>query len=274
MIPKSPFALVSGMPASNSSGGGASELRSMSFSALAQAMGSIGIRLPGNLEVKGSIGKERNENKEIGNDEGEREKELQKKKSIGSTGAGGDLPELKGKDPMALRSILLGTLGDNSGPSTHNTIPLGGGGISRGLKRGDLEENPLIHSEKRIKRENSFSIRLDQNSNSSTELELDSKKTTIERILVEKEENDVLKGFSREFRHPAQLDKERKNEKRLQWDRDREVDEVFGKSKKEDQDGDLPKVERIDYEVSLCDAFEVLVPGFSFSNFSNSIQRE
>lgn len=249
MIPKSPFALVSGIPASNSSGGGASELRSMSFSALAQSMGSIGIRLPGNLEIKGSIGKEKN--KEIGNEDDEREKELEKKKKSIGPSVTGDLPELKGKDPVALRSILLGTLGDNSGSSTHNSIPLGGGGKSRGLKRGDLEENPLIHSEKRIKRENSISIRLDQNPSSSTELELDSNKMMIERILVEKEENDVLKGFSREFKHPAQLDKERKIEKRNQGDRDREVGEVFGKWEKEDQDGDLPKVERIDYEVSF-----------------------
>lgn len=228
-------------------------MKEMSFAALAQSLGGLGIRVP-ESGIGGRGKKKIGEDESLDTDGDEsRDENGRERESLKRTRILEPLPELKGKDPLALKAILLGSLGDSNGNSISDDLFEGhcnlGGGKSRGLKRGDLEDNPLIRDEKRRRKEDeSFveeSEELEGNENQNGEVD-------IERILRNFEENG--KGKEKEriglgLNHPAQRELKKKFKNREIQDRKREAEEIFGEDEDE-MDRDLPKVERIDYEVS------------------------
>lgn len=141
----------------------------------------------------------------------------------------GDMAELSGKDPLALRDILLssGLIGELQGEgeddikaTTGEGVP---GGKGRAMKRGEAEDGPLVRAEKR-KREDPTGLYSD---------------------LEEKHRGWQENQFNEDdYRHPADQMQSQQRISRQQQRRNRETEELFGKRQA------LPRLERVRYDVS------------------------
>lgn len=150
----------------------------------------------------------------------------------------GAMTELSGKDPLALRDILLnaGLLGEaadgnqDHGQDTGEAVP---GGKGRSMKRGEAEDGPLTRAEKRQR---------DDPSGLYTELE--QRQRTWQEVDFDVDDR----------RHPLEQQQTLKTKRRLQLSRSREADEVFGKVQ------DLPRLDRVRYQVSPADGCCIRFP--------------
>lgn len=127
------------------------------------------------------------------------------------------LGELKGKDPGALREVLLGAATGGKG-----------GGAGRDMHAARAEDDPLVEPGKRRRA-----------------------KGGDEGVEIREDEVDDVDS------HPAARAKRRREEKEARNEREREVGEVFGSAEKrdgKDQNHDLERIERMDYEVSSLHA--------------------
>jgi hypothetical protein len=138
----------------------------------------------------------------------------------------GAMTDLSGKDPLALRDVLLnaGLIGEEADGSEGQgkAVP---GGKGRSMKRGEAEDGPLTRAEKRQREDPSgLYSELEQKQHSWQEQDYD--------------EDDL--------RHPHLQQQSLKRKRRLESARTREVNEVFGKRR------DLPRLERMRYHVRHC----------------------
>ena len=139
----------------------------------------------------------------------------------------GAMTELSGKDPLALRDILLnaGLLGEEAdgnqdqGQDTGEAVP---GGKGRSMKRGEAEDGPLTRAEKRQREDPSgLYAELEQKQQAWQEADYD----------VD------------DWRHPLLQQRTLKKKRRHHLSRSREANEIFGKIQ------DLPRLDRVRYQV-------------------------
>jgi hypothetical protein len=198
-IPHSSWCLISG-----ALGRGGSELREMALTALANSLGARRIKMAQEALKGDDLVVEM-----------------------------GDMAELSGKDPLAMRDILLsagligevqGEGGEDEGANTGEGVS---GGKGRAMKRGEAEDGPLIRADKRRR-------------NDVTGLYTD-----IEESLGAWQESrfDV-----REHQHPAIQLQRIRDQRRQRQRRSREAEELFGKRQA------LPRLERLRFQVSVHSA--------------------
>lgn len=189
-LPQSAWCLVSG-----NMGRSSTEVREMALNALANAMGARRMRMP--------------QSKQPGSN-----------KTVKS----GRLGELRGRDPLALREILVseGLVEDTSGFAEQ--VP---GGKGRLMRRKEAEEGPLVRPEKRC-REDKSGLYADVNG-------------------VSKPDGDNA-GEVMDLREHRTRTRQRNARERA---RQREVDDLFGKAVNITDDSDLPRVEKMQYDLYL-----------------------
>lgn len=197
-IPRSPWFLVSGMM-----GRQFSDAKDMALAALAHSLGARRMRQPTKGDMKGAWR--------------------------------GKLAELRGRDPLGLREILL-----SEGMVRDRDVLAGGipGGKGRAMRRGEAEDGPLVRPEKR-KREDKTGLYEDVESREKGE----------STEMLEPEPG-------RKFQHPAERRwavRQRKTEIRR---RRREMEDLFGRTEAVNavaSNEDLPRVQQVKFEVSEAD---------------------
>lgn len=213
-VPGTRWVLLSG--SLGRAGGGDS--RSILHAALAQALGALEVRGP----KSGSAG--RPSTKGAAEDDDEERRRAQ------------SLPELKGKDPKALLDVLLageaaatGHARAGSGAASRNTgtSSVAEGGAGRAMRHGHAEDEPLVGIHKRK--------RLLDNPPPSAAL---------------REESNQIDADAARTEHPAVRAARVSLESKVHIDRQKEIRELFGERRGK-RDGDIPSIERIDYELHL-----------------------
>ncbi|UZJ56288.1 hypothetical protein CBS101457_005608 [Exobasidium rhododendri] len=194
-IPHSSWCLISG-----ALGRGGSEVREMALTALANSLGARRVKMA-HEALKG----------------------------VDLVVEMGDMAELNGKDPLALRDVLLnaGLIGEQQGEGETDEVETGEGvpgGKGRAMKRGEAEEGPLVRAEKRKR-------------NDATGMYAD-----VEERQIAWQENQFDVG---DPRHPVVQRQAQRNKGRREHKRSREADELFGKRQA------LPRLERIQYQLQL-----------------------
>lgn len=140
----------------------------------------------------------------------------------------GSMAELSGKDPLALRDVLLnaGLIGEQPDGEQENGdtgqgIP---GGKGRSMKRGEAEDGPLTRAEKR-QRDDPTGLYAD----------LEGKQRA-----WQEQEFDPKNSL-----HPSLQCQKHRKKQLMQHNRNREADELFGKWQ------NLPRLERLRYHLRL-----------------------
>lgn len=185
-IPHTPWCLISG-----NLGRSGVEARDMALTALANSLGARRILLPHKSQQPALV-------------------------------KTGKLGELKGRDPLALRTLLLEAgLAQDHHPA--GKVP---GGKGRAMRRHEAEDGPLVRPEKR-RREDRSGLYAEANND-------------VARTEGNDEHLDPVEQRRRARRHAAHLRK-----------RQREAEDLFGASVHVVDQADLPRLERIQYDVYL-----------------------
>lgn len=226
-IPRTPFLLVSGTL------GRGAETREMALSAFATAAGASAINYakaaPGTFAAKRAG--ELNDNGEDAHGN---------KRTLGET---------KGKDPLALRQVLLHEAGLLSSGSAEAAASSGvaGGGKSRAMRsQHGAEDGPLVAPLKRRREEDIYSLGVRLPTPPPSD---DSYVSTVSALTAQQRtrKRDAPISTSTPLHEARALSRDAST---AQHEAQREAQELFGKRKGSD-DSDLPRFERIEYEMHL-----------------------
>ncbi|CCF52898.1 hypothetical protein NDA14_006217 [Ustilago hordei] len=236
-IPRTPFLLVSG------SLGRGTENKEMALSAFASAAGAATVNYAKPTAGSAAARKLLNELNEVGED---------------SAGNRRTLGELRGKDPLALREILLHESGRLSSTSDISAAPAGvaGGGKVRQMRKANggsgpgAEDGPLIAPLKRRREEdsNTFGIRPPTPPASGSEWETLSLSSASTSVRPTQRRQSFTLGSSET---PQEIHSHTREALTVQMESQREANELFGPAPSSASDESLPRVERIEYELQL-----------------------
>ncbi len=239
-LPRTPFLLVSG------SLGRGTENREMALSAFASAAGAATVNYAKPTAGSAAARKLLAELNDAGED---------------AAGNRRTLGELRGKDPLALREILLHESGRLSSTSEMGAAPAGvaGGGKARQMKRSTggsgegVEDGPLIAPLKRRREEdlNAFGIRPPTPPASSSEWET----VSLSSASTSTRPTQRRQSLTPSSQTPHEAQSQARQSLTARMEAQREANELFGPASTHDldsKDGDmLPRVERIEYELHL-----------------------
>ncbi|KAJ1032973.1 hypothetical protein NDA16_000252 [Ustilago loliicola] len=236
-IPRTPFLLVSG------SLGRGTENREMALSAFASAAGAATVNYAKPSAGSAAAKKLLNELNEAGED---------------AAGNRRTLGELRGKDPLALREILLHESGRLSSTSDMSAAPAGvaGGGKARQMRRSKggsgqgAEDGPLIAPLKRRREEdlNTFGIRPPTPPASGSEGETLSLSSASASTRPTQRRQSLTPNSTQT---PQEVHSHTREALTAQMESQREANELFAPTPSSASDESLPRVERIEYELHL-----------------------
>ncbi|SPO36313.1 uncharacterized protein PSFLO_01784 [Pseudozyma flocculosa] len=238
-IPKSPYLLLSG------SLGRGSENREIALSALAQAAGAVTVNYP--KPPPGSLQAKRIELDELGEDK---------------AGNRRTLGELRGKDPIALREVLVSDAA-TAPPSSAMASGSGvaGGGKAREMRSAEgAEDGPLVAPLKRRREQDVYSIGVrlptpPPTPDDADDDDDDDRAAASDKGILPARHASLLRVSSRAnvspspTPPPAESNDKARQRITVKAESRREARELFGVRKGKDED--LPKFERIDYELYL-----------------------
>ena len=227
-IPRSPYILVSGNL------GRGIENREIALSAFAQAAGSTALNYskptPGSIQAK----------RLQMNEQGEY-----------ADGNRRTLGELRGKDPLALREVLVSEAGSLSdAPGRGGSLAgVAGGGKAREMRSAEgIEDGPLITPLKRRREEDIYSIGVRLPSppaSDEEERKLSGTKTGLAAVGQVKLRAPSMESQSMSSQGPRDDKAQVREDITVKMETRREARDLFG------VDNDLTRIERIEYEVSL-----------------------
>ncbi|SPO25802.1 uncharacterized protein UTRI_03167 [Ustilago trichophora] len=234
-LPQTPFLLVSG------SLGRGTENREMALSAFASAAGASTVNYAKPSAGSAAAKKLLAELNDAGED---------------ASGNRRTLGELRGKDPIALREILLHESGRLSSTSELSAAPVGvaGGGKARQMRRSKggsgegAEDGPLIAPLKRRREEDlsAYGIRPPTPPASGSEwdtISLSSASTSAKPSIRRQSLTPTSQA-------PHETQQHAREALTMRMESQREANELFGPNESS-ADGLLPRVERIEYELQL-----------------------